>query len=387
MSGEDKLSGVAQWARLRIDWVQAPLPLERARLPCGNTYHNVCNQIDLTALNQRLADLFASPSVEQSSEVEAPVVSTAVTESVVAETAVTESAVTESAVTKSGLAEPTVAEQPQTTAPALRQWALDGKTLRGSHRLAQGKQAQSTLGLYDLESRHVVAQRPLAGKGHERATALALVQELDLHGILLSADALHTHPAWCHCVRRQGGDYLLIAKTNQRTLHADITCLFSEQPRPWLPEQHARQVDQGHGRLTIRSLRTSSQLNDYLAPTWCAVAQVFQLQRVVHQRSRVTTESVYGLTSLNPAVTPPAQLLYHIRRYWEIENRLHWRRDVTLGEDACTASREQTPQVLAALNNAILALADRLQIANLVAQRRIFAARPDDALKLLLHPL
>jgi predicted transposase YbfD/YdcC len=59
----------------------------------------------------------------------------------------------------------------------------------------------------------VVAQRPLAGKGHERATALALVQELDLHGILLSADALHTHPAWCHCVRRQGGDYLLIAKT------------------------------------------------------------------------------------------------------------------------------------------------------------------------------
>ena len=43
MSGEDKLSGVAQWARLRIDWVQAHLPLKCARLPCGNTYHNVCN--------------------------------------------------------------------------------------------------------------------------------------------------------------------------------------------------------------------------------------------------------------------------------------------------------------------------------------------------------
>ncbi|HQY93843.1 MAG: hypothetical protein WAU00_19450 [Caldilinea sp.] len=33
MSGESKLSGVAQWARLRIDWVQAHLLLERARLP------------------------------------------------------------------------------------------------------------------------------------------------------------------------------------------------------------------------------------------------------------------------------------------------------------------------------------------------------------------
>lgn len=85
------------------------------------------------------------------------------------------------------------------------------------------------------------------------------MQELDLHDILLSADALHTQPAWCRCVRRQGGDYLLIAKADQRTLHPDIACLFSEQARPWLPEQHARQVDQGHGRLTIRSLRTSGR--------------------------------------------------------------------------------------------------------------------------------
>ena len=41
-------------------------------------------------------------------------------------------------------------------------------------------------------------------------------------------------------------------------------------------------------------------------------------------------------------------------------------RDVTLGEDACTVSRGQTPQVLAAPNNAILALADRLQIAEIL---------------------
>jgi hypothetical protein len=44
-------------------------------------------------------------------------------------------------------------------------------------------------------------------------------------------------------VRRQGGASLLIAKANQRTLHADIACLFSEHLRPWLPEQHVRQVD------------------------------------------------------------------------------------------------------------------------------------------------
>ena len=112
----------------------------------------------------------------------------------------------------------------------------------------------------------MVAQRELAGKGHERTTALALVQELDLRGVLLSADALHTQPAWCQQVRRQGGDYLLIVKANQRLLRSDIALLFSEQPRPWLPGQSAYQVNQGHGRLEVRTLRSSRQLNAFIAP-------------------------------------------------------------------------------------------------------------------------
>src|SRR4249919_654690 len=112
--------------------------------------------------------------------------------------------------------------EPKAAAKPLRQWVLDGKSLRGSHRPAHAQQAQSVLSLYDVRNQHVVAQRELAGKGHERTTALALVQELDLTGVLLSADALHTQPAWCHAVRRQGGDYLLIVKANQRLLRSEI---------------------------------------------------------------------------------------------------------------------------------------------------------------------
>lgn len=356
MSGEHGLSGIAQWARLRIEWVRANLPVERKSLPCGNTYHNVCDQIELADLNQRLADFFASKPQEE-------------------------------ALTERPIVAPEPVNQTQREAPSLRQWVLDGKVLCGSRRPSQGKQAQSALALYDLENHCVVAQRELAGKGHERATALALVQTLDLQGILLSADALHTQPAWCHTVRKQGGDYLLIAKANQRTLRSDIALLFSEPPRSWLPEQNARQVDQGHGRLEVRCLRTSSELNDYLAPTWPDVAQVFQLQRTVTRGKLSTTETVYGLTSLQPVVAQPSRLLFFIRRYWQIENRLHWRRDVTLAEDACTVSRGQTPQVLATLNNAILALADKIGVTNLAAQQRIFAAFPDRALSLLLQPL
>jgi hypothetical protein len=69
-----------------------------------------------------------------------------------------------------------------------------------------------------------------------------------------------------------------------------------------------------------------------------------------------------------------------------IENHLHYRRDVTLGEDACQVRTGQAPQVLAALNNAVLALADLLKISNLAALLRTLHAHPDQALALLLGP-
>src|SRR5262245_8435281 len=43
MSGQKGMSGIAQWARLRIEWVRTQLSLARASLPCGNTYQNVCD--------------------------------------------------------------------------------------------------------------------------------------------------------------------------------------------------------------------------------------------------------------------------------------------------------------------------------------------------------
>ncbi|MCB0099249.1 MAG: hypothetical protein KDE46_26130, partial [Caldilineaceae bacterium] len=95
----------------------------------------------------------------------------------------------------------------------------------------------------------------------------------------------------------------------------------------------------------------------------------------------------YGLTSLTAQEAPPQQLLALVRQHWHIENRTHWRRDVTLGEDACRVNVGQVPQVLAALNNCVLAIVDFLQYPNLAAATRFFSARPQTALDLLLLPL
>ncbi len=70
-----------------------------------------------------------------------------------------------------------------------------------------------------------------------------------------------------------------------------------------------------------------------------------------------------------------------------IENRLHWRRDVTLREDACQVRKGEAPRVLAVLNSFLLALLDFLEVSNVPHQMRIFAARPWQAVRLLLGSL
>ena len=69
---------------------------------------------------------------------------------------------------------------------------------------------------------------------------------------------------------------------------------------------------------------------------------------------------VYAITSLSPARADAARLLALSRAHWDIENRLHWVRDVTLGEDACRVRTGSAPQVLAACRNAVLTLLRRL---------------------------
>lgn len=70
-----------------------------------------------------------------------------------------------------------------------------------------------------------------------------------------------------------------------------------------------------------------------------------------------------------------------------IENRLHYRRDVTLGEDACQVRITGAPQALAALNGGVLALMDWLHVPNGASQMRHFCAHPGDALQLLCRKL
>jgi hypothetical protein len=95
------------------------------------------------------------------------------------------------------------------------------------------------------------------------------------------------------------------------------------------------------------------------------------------------TETVYGITSLTRSAAHAERLLVLTRNHWQIENGLHWVRDVTMGEDASRVRKDSGPQFLAAVRNAALHLIRGQTIKNVAAALRHYAAQPLEAINLL----
>lgn len=179
----------------------------------------------------------------------------------------------------------------------------------------------------------------------------------------------------------QGGDYIWFLKDNQPTLKADVEQFF-EPPRdvpgwkaPTMRQEQAHSTQAGHGRIENRTLTVIPDDAGYL--DWPGVAQVFKLERTITKETtqKTTQETVYGLTSLKPTRTSAQQLLEMTQQHWGIENGLHYRRDVTLEEDATRFTEDKRAETLAILNNFIIGLTSKLGFRNLAAAQRTFDAR------------
>ena len=116
---------------------------------------------------------------------------------------------------------------------------------------------------------------------------------------------------------------------------------------------------------------------------WPGVQQVCKVEREVPGR-RGRCSEVRSVVSRLGAGVGPERLLELVRGHWAIENRLHWVRDVTLGEDGCRVRTGGAPQVLAALRNVVLGLLRRRGVPNVAAALRENGWQPQGALRLLV---
>ena len=97
-------------------------------------------------------------------------------------------------------------------------------------------------------------------------------------------------------------------------------------------------------------------------------------------------EVIHGITSLKEGEANAKRLLELTRGHWGIENRLHYVREVTLGEDGCRVRKGSAPQILAAVRNAVVHLLAGVDAPNCAAAIRRLNNHPEEALALLDLP-
>lgn len=346
LANQQSVLAIAEWAARQSNAVLAPLGLRAGQTPCQSALQRLLARLDAAAVSAALSRALAQMA-------------------------------------------------PAPTGRGSQGVAIDGKAQRGRLQYATGGCPVHALTAVLHGTGIVLAQAPITVDGDkaeaELTVAPALLARLDWRGRVLTGDALFCQRDLCQQILVAGGDYLLLVKDNQPSLRQDITWLFEpasarEAPLPLVDQRMARTVERGHGRTDdTRHLIATTDLVGY--SDWPGLAQVFRLERTWHEDGSKQHAVHYGVTSLPPAVAGPARLLALKRGHWDIENGLHYVKDVTLGEDRSQIHVGQAPIVMAMLRDTVVSLVRVSGWRTIASRLRYLADRPIEAVALVVQSL
>jgi predicted transposase YbfD/YdcC len=262
--------------------------------------------------------------------------------------------------------------------------AIDGKTLRSS--------GSAELGALHLVSAWATAQRLSLGqvavdeKSNEITAIPELLDLLDLHGALVTIDAMGCQKAIAQKIIDRGGDYILTVKENQEHLREDIQAAFiqaSERDFAGLKHDTYETQERGHGRdeyrcyTVLHSTEGIRQAEQWARLTTIGICYSERIEAGVRSEemrcfigSKRASAKVYGKA---------------LRNHWGIENCLHWQLDVNFGEDGNRVSKRNGAENLALLRRLALSLLQAHPAKMSIAKKRFAAALDPDFLQEILQ--
>jgi predicted transposase YbfD/YdcC len=166
--------------------------------------------------------------------------------------------------------------------------------------------------------------------------------------------------------------YLGALKGNQGRLLASVEAHFVAQ-------QSVSEMNKGHGRIERRVVSICTQLDGI--PPWPGLQTLIRVESARRFKKGdcacFETETRYYIASF---VEPAESFAQRIRGYWGVENKVHYVRDVTQGEDASRIRMQPLPQLFAVARNFALNLYRLNEFTNM-AQAQRFCKYGLDTLK------
>jgi predicted transposase YbfD/YdcC len=192
-----------------------------------------------------------------------------------------------------------------------------------------------------------------------------LLKLLKVKGRVVTMDAMGCQKELAGQIVEQQGDYVLCLKGNQGNLHQEVQYFFKEaQAMGWhnVPYRYHETVEKDHGRIEIRRCwMVEEAAIEWLAreDQWPGLASIVAIEAERRIGTKVAKETRYFISSLKGSAKKLAEAA---RKYWGIENSLHWVLDVTMNEDRSRIRKDHAPENLALLRRLALNLIKKTKL-------------------------
>ncbi len=257
--------------------------------------------------------------------------------------------------------------------------AVDGKTARGSQNRKHGKNPLHMVSAWATANRLVLGQEATEEKSNEIAAIPKLLELLELHGCIVTIDAMGCQREIAEQIVNQGADYVLGLKGNQSSLHEAVEDYFSTaQAAGFEQVNHTclEEIDKEHGRLETRRYWITEDLCTLpKTELWKGLRSIGMVEREVEEGEKRSIERRYFINSI---AADAKQFAHAVRAHWGIENCLHWRMDVVLQEDASRIRKGNAAAIMTTIRHLCLNLFQKESSKLSIKRKRLKAAWDDD---------
>jgi len=259
--------------------------------------------------------------------------------------------------------------------------AIDGKTLRRSFNAAGKKGAIHMVSAWCSEQNLVLGQVKVDEKSNEITAIPELLDLLQIHGAIVTIDAMGCQRNIAQQIIDKKGDYIFSLKGNQGTLRDDVELFFEEQMRVDFADTIVschQTVEKSHGRIEVRKVTVCSDV-EWLQQRhdWPGLASIVMLEYVAEMGSKTRRETRFYISSL----TVEAELMAaHIRDHWGVENGLHWVMDMVFRDDECRIRKDGAPANFAVIKHMASNILRSSKSKQSMRQKRHAAGWDDDFL-------
>lgn len=221
------------------------------------------------------------------------------------------------------------------------------------------------------------------GKSGEGASLQELLYILEGKGVIITLDALHCQKKTVDIILKTGNDYCLQVKGNQPNLYHQIQENIEQND----PIDTYFKKEKNRGREENRLVEIYDDLTGIDAK-WTGLKRIVHVHRFGYRPDKKKDDGKYEKHHyyiLSQCIDNAQTVFWGIRGHWDIENRLHYVKDVVQNEDNCRINKGHIADHLSILKNVAINIF-RINGFQSITKANIYFANKIDKMMELISP-